>query len=484
MQRQKFFGWLALIGSFRDGLLVLATILYTLGYLVWSYHAWKKNLGPRSALDFQYFVAGIVPALSLCILYLSFRGIGILRKKSPLWLAPGVTGGRLLLRRTIFATCLISGAISLHNIRTMGFEFPDAVLASPLTTASSFLFILSLFFLPPTKRTQPTRNTGRTVRPDNRTRGRIVAFLGRTADAARVYLSEHSARIGALMGTLYVVLLILLFSMLGVFFFSERVYPSIPQEFGGVRPRCAYLDVARDQLSDETLRGIVGTSATSPNEKVVRSLKLNVVFAGGDVLLATPLGNRRETNFTVYEIRKEILHAVTWCDDNQVVGIQAPTFAQLRPPLQVLLQRSGLDYDHLSDLQKAGLLNFAAKAEATLLHSGKPLFSYIQKILSISPESVAGIGSEDLLSEVRNSPYSLKPVVSATGQSTTLEVEQSFATLDAAGNLRITFFRSLGGPRPVQFDFIHPSGAHPHKISEILLHYQSLDVGYKWIYAR
>lgn len=50
-------------GERRDGLLVVAAAVYGLGYLVWSYNAWRNELGQLPALEFQYIISGVFPAL-------------------------------------------------------------------------------------------------------------------------------------------------------------------------------------------------------------------------------------------------------------------------------------------------------------------------------------------------------------------------------------------------------------------------------------
>lgn len=65
--------WLVRVGALRDGLLVLASILYGLGYLVWSVHAWEQDLGLLPALDAQYFVAGVFPALVFLAAFYAYR---------------------------------------------------------------------------------------------------------------------------------------------------------------------------------------------------------------------------------------------------------------------------------------------------------------------------------------------------------------------------------------------------------------------------
>jgi hypothetical protein len=57
------------IGKLRDGFLVSGAALYGLGYLVWTYTAWRNDLGQLPALEFQYVIAGVVPAILLTFVW-------------------------------------------------------------------------------------------------------------------------------------------------------------------------------------------------------------------------------------------------------------------------------------------------------------------------------------------------------------------------------------------------------------------------------
>jgi len=53
--------WLKWLGERRDGFLVGGAVLYGLGYLVWSYNAWRNHLGQLPAIEFQYLMSGLIP---------------------------------------------------------------------------------------------------------------------------------------------------------------------------------------------------------------------------------------------------------------------------------------------------------------------------------------------------------------------------------------------------------------------------------------
>jgi len=90
-------------------------------------------------------------------------------------------------------------------------------------------------------------------------------------------------------------------------FYLTRIYPSLPQEFGGVKPRCAYLDVVRAKLSTDTLTDILSDDQMTGNQPVVRSARVEVLFSGSS---AVYVRSRRG----VHEIAKDAIAAVNACN--------------------------------------------------------------------------------------------------------------------------------------------------------------------------
>jgi hypothetical protein len=68
-------------GTTKSWLAVLG-LLYLLGYVIWSVHAWHRGLGQLPALRAQYFIAGLVPLLLLSVLTLIVWGLAVLHGKA------------------------------------------------------------------------------------------------------------------------------------------------------------------------------------------------------------------------------------------------------------------------------------------------------------------------------------------------------------------------------------------------------------------
>jgi hypothetical protein len=92
-------------------------------------------------------------------------------------------------------------------------------------------------------------------------------------------------------------------------------FQAIPQQFGGVLPRCAYLFIDKDTLSPELRAVIIAKPAreSAPNNPAVAlPVQLDVLFAGGDTIFVRP--RTPPSSGMVYEISRRIVQAITWCD--------------------------------------------------------------------------------------------------------------------------------------------------------------------------
>ena len=258
----------------RDGLLIAASILYIVGYLVWSFSAWQNHLGLLPALDPQYFVAGLVPVIIMLVAYLGGRYVKrFFVYKWPVLVGKEAKGLWLVIRIALLFMfwailalyIVVSLFISDSFSRTM-----LSVHAESIDRVLAIAFGISFTFLPPME----------------------VPFFNHLS---RVYR------------WVWVNLSVLLFVVLGLTFYMSRMYPKLPQEFGGVRPRCASLDIVKSQVSNETLQGIASTDAIMSSQPVVRSLKVDVLYSGGNVILVRSKGR-------VYEIAKSVIQATNECD--------------------------------------------------------------------------------------------------------------------------------------------------------------------------
>jgi hypothetical protein len=184
-----------------------------------------------------------------------------------------------------------------------------------------------------------------------------------------------------------------------------------------------------------------------------------------------------------------------------------PTYDELDERVRGLLERSrkvrgheGLTgralYDALSDVAKAGLLNIAKKSLVTEFKNGADLLPHVTLLDSRGDrcfvevpraliEQMPSLVDGDLLRAVDGSLHEPPPGLNAAG---------SFKTLDAFGNLQLTFFENdttcvadvdiddaagLGHVFQVARNHLTGDPTHPFNIHQILMAHQHLDPGYR-----
>lgn len=197
-------------------------------------------------------------------------------------------------------------------------------------------------------------------------------------------------------------------------------------------------------------------------------------------------------------------------DPGKVKSVKFPTFSSLTNDLTRLLESServlSFDgkkgkvlYDSLDDIRRAGLLNIAAKTGATSLTNKRTVLSYIDELHELRGDRFFARVTQELREETKNSVaeglfhsadeslHHPPPGFSHAG---------SFKTADHYGNLQLTFFTN-GENWVADVDIDDAAGiehvfqvlrnkfsgqpTHPYNIHEILVGYQKIDPGYKFV---
>jgi hypothetical protein len=193
-------------------------------------------------------------------------------------------------------------------------------------------------------------------------------------------------------------------------------------------------------------------------------------------------------------------------DPRKVRDLKAPDFDELSADLKRILQNSssllafagktGRDlYNELDPLRKAGVLNIAAKAGATILPGGTTVLQHIQQITEARGDRFFAVVTKELREETRNSEIT-GGFVSVNGSlhhpPLGYSPAGSFKSDDSYGNLQLTFFVK-GDNWVADIDIDDANGlkhvfqvirnsihgpTHPYDIREILLTHQQIDAGY------
>lgn len=156
-------------------------------------------------------------------------------------------------------------------------------------------------------------------------------------------------------------------------------------------------------------------------------------------------------------------------------------------------------FNALDNIRRAGLLNIAAKTQATRLSNDKKVFEYIQEIYELRGDRFFALVEKELREETKNSVaeglfHEVKDTLHhLPGKFTGFSRAGSFKTEDAYGNLQLTFFMKgdkcvadididdaagLGHVFQVLRNALSGRSTNPYDIHEILVSHQGLDLGY------
>jgi len=271
------FKWL---GDHRDGFLVSGAVLYGLGYLVWSFNAWENGLGQLPALEFQYLVAGIMPAL---IILVAWAGIALFYRLRENLLSLFKRHRRLywLIVSLVVLSTLVAQLLPIAVKRKW---LALAIDPGELATYTVPLILISTYL-------------------------QIVAQGARLEDFKPAFRDDFMRYLLAAMFIFY-----------GLFAFL-KLYPNLPQELGGPGPRYAYIDLDSQLISTITQavmapEGKLQALIVPGQSKVIRSRKLQVFFSNSDYLLVRLESGPNISDIKsapLYELKTEIIRAITWC---------------------------------------------------------------------------------------------------------------------------------------------------------------------------
>jgi hypothetical protein len=199
-------------------------------------------------------------------------------------------------------------------------------------------------------------------------------------------------------------------------------------------------------------------------------------------------------------------------DPEKVKSVNFPSFASLEPAAADLLRASenvlsfkgkkgkalydALDAD---PIRKAGMLNIFVKCQATGFGTDSSVLSHIRELKELRGDRFFAVVSKELRSETKNSVA--KGLFHEADQSLHTPDEGftnrgSFKTSDRYGNLQLSF-SSNGDEWRADIDIDDAGGfehvfqvlrnklsgkpTHPYNIHEILVQFQSLDPGYRFV---
>jgi|GEM_PF-5401341 len=325
------------IGELRDALLVGAGIVYILGYVTWSISAYSLGLGLLPALEAQYFMAGIAPAVILGIVLLLLFNITFIDS----FLRELFEPKKAILKSTFFCIgllCLAGIALGgpifaiapylpyewtqfLHLEWRQSDDLILKVISSLVLVAASIPAYYTVPHVIKLLSEKVTKSIADSTPLEIENASSSSSFI-RNVESYFVAFFDHYPKA-------HVIYLSLSASLIGIGVYAAY-FERLPQEFGGIGKRCAYFDIAYDQVSPTTLDALseespfveqsapkasnfaelgqlVPLRANTEKPKVFRSRAVDVVFKASSVIVVDVEGQR-------FELPPSVLRAITWCD--------------------------------------------------------------------------------------------------------------------------------------------------------------------------
>ena len=336
------------LGEWRDRALVITGIFYAAGYLIWSWNALENNLGLLPAFQFQYIIAGIGPVL-IC----GIAGVGGYRfwkwlmnnwltkmdkAPTPIWRFINLITVVIIVLYfgTLFFydafSLLLRGAIFFLTLYMMRFANGDLILR---LKKYHFQIVSSKsdrkYSLTENMKMLVVFVTGMAIlywvwhnheKIDQFvvdilqkfiSEGELLKIITIPFMVAVIFGSSKIFPFVDLYRFMTFIFLVIGFVILGLLFYQERIYTRLPQEFGGVKPRCAYLDVKMEDLSNEMREAIFTSRQLNQNTNIQRSTKLDVLFTNNNVIMIRPKQPVTGSKGIVYEIPRSNIQAISWC---------------------------------------------------------------------------------------------------------------------------------------------------------------------------
>jgi len=282
-------------GQARDGMLVLVAGVYILEFLSWAIYSVQENIGFIRIFDAQYFIGGLLPAISIGFIVLGWT----------LW---GILGPAPRLLAAVFVYILFFGILLVQFLTFLPLSPPQQ-----LSWGAAFgIFAAGLVLIPLLligSREALQQQPGTLQKPKW-----LVA----------VYKEIWGYRV-LVAGCGYILTFL---TILGMFLlYVGIIYPELPQELGGPRARCADIILDPRPLSDQAWQQFGVKLTTIPDEKSAadklfsipwgqpeptRLLKrAQVIYSDDKVVIFRPDGAPAEIG--TIELRKDLVRGLVWC---------------------------------------------------------------------------------------------------------------------------------------------------------------------------
>jgi hypothetical protein len=286
------------IVKLRDGALALAGLSYLFGYGIWSFNAWQNGFGLLPAVQAQYLLAGAAPLIFTLITWNIVGWTYSHQDQLDEWLRSNFLALMLItLLLTLPSIGFIYSAFFRPNSSLLNFSYWGMV--TGWTIVAGFCICLHGLSL---------TVSSWMVRVMRGSKSKLVAIVATIPNAINIFL-------------LSLIPLIVLVGLTLLYYFV--LYPTLPQEFGGMRPKFGYIDIERQRLSPQLRGALLSPSArkmpNDPNKDInpiVQTVLLDVWFETDDYLLVrTHVDSKSSSNNhqrPALRLPRDIVRSIVW----------------------------------------------------------------------------------------------------------------------------------------------------------------------------
>lgn len=240
-----------------------ATVVYALGYLSWAYYSWEERLDLPPALEGQYVVAGVVPALLLILLWLAIAGLSVAQAKLRRRAKPSDRKWHRALN-TAGLVLIVAGFVAKYG------AISESVYGT-LISIGLLLVLIALFF--------STQKTDRLF-------ARGVLWYGIVAAP------------------------VLSLALVGIY--VTRLFPYLPAEFGGPATSCVKVDLKKSELAETTLNQLVDRIPLGSAPEMIQSRSVEMLSPPGRYYLIA-ISNSGTRRFV--KINTDLVRAIVPAED-------------------------------------------------------------------------------------------------------------------------------------------------------------------------
>jgi hypothetical protein len=304
MDNNPVFKFLVNVGKLRDGFLVIVTLVYITGYVAWSYIAWTNGLGALPVLDAQYLIAGMPPILTALIVFTIIRFLkAAFLVKWPTYFLSLSFPKQIIIQLCIFVMPICSLVLILL-LKKFNWPLQNAYSICSIVAIIVLMVLFYLLF-------EPKIILEKIFEKIERDNSSILFENHKSVLKKTVYSSVDFLLVKNKLSYIYT--LPTMAGLVAISLYLSVLYPQIPYEFGGAKPRVATLDVVKSEFSFDTINWLVNASIPPKEDKIFSTKKVTIYLVTKDNLMIGVKGDNVEKKF---EISRNAVKSIQWMVKN------------------------------------------------------------------------------------------------------------------------------------------------------------------------